>query len=634
MKSFITFLLLIGFWGSAVFGQSKQEKHIDSLIVIGSGYLSKPDSLARYAHMIYELSNQNKYTKGHAYGAKILGISAFYQAKYAEAIDFYKEALSIYTELQDTLEMGKAYYNIAMAYSNKADQENMMKYALDAVRIFDDLKHYIGNGRVYNLLGIYASRHNDQQKAATYFKRFIHYAKLAKDTLEIATGYNNLGSTYTELNEPDSALQFLNEALAMYVTSGFTRNLAGTYDNIATLLEKQGRIAEAIENLEKAVELAVAENNKYREAGAQYNLGRLYNKLGQLQRALPYLNRSAALAREIKDNYQLSFSLKQLAYVYSDLGQYKRAYDFLNESTIYRDSVFNEELTKSNEELKTKYETEKKEQEIVALSQENLIKTLQLRQRNTWLMIAVSVIILIGFGAWLRIRNRKLRAEANLQQELAKKQEEAALAVLKAEERERTRIAADLHDGVGQILSAALLNLNQVNRSVESGELPSPEVMKNAIGLVKDSYNEMREISHQMMPNALLKAGLAYSIREFINKVSNERLKIHLDIVGFQTRLDQQTEIMLYRSIQEAVNNVIKHAEANRLSIQLVNDKDGISVSIEDNGKGFNARGHSQQDGIGLKNMRSRIALLKGSIEIDSTVGKGTVLMINIPSLQ
>ncbi|HLW50700.1 MAG TPA: sensor histidine kinase, partial [Sphingobacteriaceae bacterium] len=296
-----------------------------------------------------------------------------------------------------------------------------------------------------------------------------------------------------------------------------------------------------------------------------------------------------------------------------------------------RDSIFNVELAKSNEELKTKYETEKKEQEILSLSQENLIKSLQLRQRNTWLLIAISLIILLALGAWLRIRNRNLRAEARLQKELAQKQEEATIAILEAEERERSRIAADLHDGVGQLLSAALLNLNQVHKYVQRGEVPKEGSMDNAISLVKDSYNEMREISHQMMPNALLKAGLGYSIREFINKVDNENLKIFLDIVGMNERLDQQTEILLYRCVQEAVNNVIKHAEADKLSIQLVKDQEGVSVSIEDNGKGFDPESKHINEGIGLKNMRSRVALLKGTLEVDSIVGKGTSLVIYIP---
>src|SRR5690606_18382522 len=103
---------------------------------------------------------------------------------------------------------------------------------------------------------------------------------------------------------------------------------------------------------------------------------------------------------------------------------------------------------------------------------------------------------------------------------------------------------------------------------------------------ISDSYDEMRSISHQMMPNALLKAGLSAAVRDFLNKIDQEKIGIHLEVVGFQNKLDEQVETVLYRVIQESVNNVIKHAKASKLNIQLCNDEDGISITIEDNGKG------------------------------------------------
>jgi len=631
MKSILNFILILllnGTWG---FSQQIQSSKIDSLITISLTHLSNPDSLTIYATRIYETADQNQYLKGKAFGAKALGISAYYQSSYDQAIARYQESLDLYGELKDTLEIAKAYYNLAMTYNTKADWDQTMKNALKALQIFDALEDPNGSGRVYNLMGISASRNEEHTKAATYFKGYLNNALLSEDTLEIATAYNNLGSTYTELNEPDTALNYLYQAIAMYEAVGALRNLAGSYDNIAMLLEKQGKLDEAIIQYEKAIDLAVMESNKYREAGATYNLGRLYRKKDNYHKAMELVERSLKLARDIGNNYQLAHSLEQLAYIHSDLGQSRKAFDYLMEANLYRDSIFDVELAKSNEELKTIYETEKKEQEIQALSQQNLIKSLQLRQRNTWLLIALSALVLLGLGAWLRIRNRQLRAEAQLQAELTQKQEEATLAILEAEERERSRIAADLHDGVGQLLSAALLNLNQVNKYIQKGEPPTVGSMGNAISLVEDSYHEMRAISHQMMPNALLKAGLTYSIREFINKVDHEKLNITLDIVGLHERLDQQTEILLYRCIQEAVNNVIKHAEADRLSIQLVKDKDGISVSIEDNGNGFDPASKHLLEGIGLKNIRSRVTLLKGSFDVDSVLGKGTSLVIFIP---
>ena len=133
-----------------------------------------------------------------------------------------------------------------------------------------------------------------------------------------------------------------------------------------------------------------------------------------------------------------------------------------------------------------------------------------------------------------------------------------------------------------------------------------------------------------MMPNALLKAGLTTAVREFISKIDEHKLKVNLGISGINERLDAQTETVLYRVIQESVNNVIKHAKASLLSIQLVKDSDGINLSIEDNGIGFDK--NSTKNGIGLENIKSRIALINGEIEYDTAVGKGTLVNIFIPN--
>src|SRR5690606_17676752 len=134
-----------------------------------------------------------------------------------------------------------------------------------------------------------------------------------------------------------------------------------------------------------------------------------------------------------------------------------------------------------------------------------------------------------------------------------------------AEEKERRRIAGDLHDGVGQLLSAALLNLKQFSKGLVSSESIKTDTVEDAIKMVEDSYDEMRSISHQMMPNALVKFGLVSAVREFVNKIDGNVIKISLGVSGLDERLESQKETVLYRVIQECVNNVIKHAKATQM---------------------------------------------------------------------
>jgi len=134
-----------------------------------------------------------------------------------------------------------------------------------------------------------------------------------------------------------------------------------------------------------------------------------------------------------------------------------------------------------------------------------------------------------------------------------------------------------------------------------------------------------------MMPNALLKSGLANAVKEFIDKLDSRILKVNLHAEGLNERLDSNVETVLYRIVQECVNNVIKHSGANTLDISLIKDTEGIAATIEDNGSGFDCKDNTKFEGIGLRNIISRVQFLKGSVEFDSAPGKGTLVAIHVP---
>jgi signal transduction histidine kinase len=157
------------------------------------------------------------------------------------------------------------------------------------------------------------------------------------------------------------------------------------------------------------------------------------------------------------------------------------------------------------------------------------------------------------------------------------------------------------------------------------------ETFNKIINLVDESCKEVRTVSHIMMPNALLKNNLDNAIREFVNKLSNKTLEVSVYTEGLDERLESNVETVLYRVVQESVHNAIKHAGATKLDISLIRDKDGISGTIEDNGKGFDATHKENFEGIGLKNITTRIEFLNGTVDFDSTPGRGTLIAIHVP---
>ena len=289
-----------------------------------------------------------------------------------------------------------------------------------------------------------------------------------------------------------------------------------------------------------------------------------------------------------------------------------------------RDSLFNLEKTKEIQRLNSQYETARKEQQIQ--SQQNRI-----RMQN-YLMAGIGVLVVLGLMlAFSYYKRYRLKQESQLQAEILKQQELKARAILEAEENERQRIAKDLHDGVGQMMSAAKMNLSAIESELSFTDPKQKESFDKAISLVDESCKEVRTVSHIMMPNALLRNSLGNAIHEFVNKLSNKTMQVHVYTEGLDEKLDTNVETVLYRVIQECVHNAMKHAQATNLDISLIRDKDGISGTVEDNGKGFDPADKENFEGIGLKNIITRIEYLRGTVDFDSAPGRGTVIAMHVP---
>ena len=180
-------------------------------------------------------------------------------------------------------------------------------------------------------------------------------------------------------------------------------------------------------------------------------------------------------------------------------------------------------------------------------------------------------------------------------------------------------------------MSAAKINLSTMTDDIPFTDAKQKERFENALKLVDDSCAEVRVVSHNIMPNSLLRKSLGDAVRTFVSKISDDVIKINLYTEGLNNKVDENVEIVLYRVIQECVNNVIKHAQANKLDISLIKEGSEISVTVEDNGKGFDTSDSSKFEGVGLKSITTRVNYLKGTVEWDSSPGRGTVVSIQIP---
>ena len=382
--------------------------------------------------------------------------------------------------------------------------------------------------------------------------------------------------------------------------------------------------AEALNIFRRCLELDKKNEDKNGMVISHNNVARSLGSLGRFDEAILHsdsalhVSLNEGLRFERLNTYGIRTRIEEMR------GNFAAALDFQKRGIALKDSILNEETAARISEIQTKYETEKKEQTIA-------LQELQLSKKNYLIAGAFGVLLLgalLGYSYYHRYR---LKQQAKLQETIIHQQELATHAVIEAEERERKRIAGDLHDGVGQLMSAAKMNLSMVGSELQFVNLEQEAAFNKAIDLVDEGCREVRTVSHNIMPNALLKSGLASAIREFISKIDQRVIKVNLYTEGLNERIDQKTESVLYRIIQECVNNVIKHSGAIQLDISLIRDNEGISVTIEDNGRGFDASDKENFAGIGIRNIHSRVEYLKGSVEWDAAPGKGTVVTIHIP---
>ncbi len=482
-----------------------------------------------------------------------------------------------------------------------------------------------------NEIGTLLKKNKSLTEALAYYNRALKEASLAKNSSLIANAYNNIGLVYEEKGAYKAALAQYQFSLAAYRKVKEKLGESYSLEYIGYVYGLMKNYPPAIENLEKSLALRREIKDNYGIAICLIELTEVYKAKGDLDRAIIYGKQATAFSKEINYLDMLQNGYLLLSGIYEDNQNYDQAYLAHKSYVAVKDSIFNSTKSKQISELQTKYETEKKQQRISILNKENTIQKLQLSQRDFTIVVIVIAFVVSLFIAYLVYNRYKLKQDARLQNEVIVQQDLATKAVLIAEENERKRISGELHDGLGQMFSAVKMNLSALADHIKFEDDHGEKMFERTLSLVDESCKEVRVISHQMAPNILLKAGLATAVRDFIDKIDARKLKVNLSTFGLKERLDQNIEMVLYRVIQEAVNNVIKHAEANTLDIQLSKDNEGINAMIEDNGKGFDSTALEKFDGIGLKNIRSRVEYLKGQVDFSSTQGAGTLVAIYIP---
>ncbi|RYU89270.1 tetratricopeptide repeat protein [Mucilaginibacter terrigena] len=575
--------------------------------------------------------------KSHA--DKILGniqnnLGTFYNFRGERRISDSLINLALSTRLRIKDSLGAAYSLMNLGHNNYDQNSyvNALRFYTEAARIRAKINDKKGLAGSYIWIGnVYYEGIINYPRALEYHGKALEIYKELNDELGQSYAYSNMANVYMEQKDYDRSLKYNLASLKLKLKLNNVRGIGVLYNNIGNMYFYSGKPDKALPYYYKSLEIRKSQDDKIGVATSYVNIGNVYLDKNDLAKAQDLMLKAIAISKELNFKVGLRDGYLSLFTIYNRKKDYPKAIEYFKLHTDYKDSTMNEASAKQIAEIQTKYETEKKEERINLLNKQTLIQQLKIDKRNTTIFIICCIFIVFAAFAYLFYNRYRLKQAAILQAEVMRQQDMATKSIIEAEENERRRIAGDLHDGVGQLLSATRMNFDTLLERLNIADTETRELADKTMAMVDESCKEVRTIAHQMMPNVLLKLGLTSALRDFVNKIDSHRLKIVLDVAGLANRLDSSIEIVLYRVIQETVNNVIKHAKASLLDIQLQMEGDEVSVTIEDNGRGFDTSDKEKFEGIGLKNIITRVEYLKGTVDISSSPGKGTLVAILIP---
>jgi signal transduction histidine kinase len=588
-----------------------------------------------------------------------------------KAYRIYQEILKVSIKLNDTPRIGKAWYVLAGVETDRANDSAAIAGYQTALTYLEKTDKLEMVAKCYMNINAVAERMGNQDLSIPSLKKAISLLEGTKYKRLLYNCYVNMGVMFYNLNQYDKSLSYYQKAQKGGLETKDTLLLITSYAGLTGCLTGEKKYAEAYPNAQEALRLAKLTNDNYHLCLAHAYLADLYIRWGKGQEAIHYAKELAKAAEKasnvpyqlialmcLADGYNLTGdqptrinylnkalqlaqakgAVGQLYHIYESLseaytlkGDPSRAFDFYKKYIFYRDSTYNEENKRDVAEMEVKYQTAQKEK---ALSQQQLQlsqKEVQLqrsRQASVYSIAATLVALLGAALVYLHYRNKRRLHNQQLQTIQREKELQLLQAAMEGEENERSRIAKDLHDGVAGMLAAAKMQLSSL--SIKNSALIEAKEFSQAVKLLDDSCHEVRITSHNLMPEILMQHGLDEAIQRFCNNISNDSLlQIQYAAYGAIGRYTLSFELTVYRIVQELLNNIVKHSKATAASVQLSVQDDFLSITIEDNGVGFDKNG-SHQSGTGLNSLKRRLQAMNGTFEIDAQQEQGVTAFIGI----
>lgn len=610
------------------------------------------------------------------------------KSKEAEAVKFYLDALKLYDKAPSNAillsRLSSVYSELTSIYANWNDyplQEKYSKLALEVALKQNDkntiLTAYMAMGYMYeqqflinqkniylrdlaekyyqNSIDLYNANNNEilapsnlafiannlaylylSHYPKNYRNKAIYYAELAKEIgikteqHDVVAAVNGMLSELArENNEQQKAKNYLLSTLNDIDIKSLNQHiLMSTYKSLSNISEEEHNYNEAL-NYYKLYMNTYRKVYDQEQARISKNFEAQFDKERQEQKLIRLQLETEKKEQQIQLMYSLGIQQKQEidnAKLRED-AQYKK----LTLSQLESDKRA-QELTISNQELRlSKLENKSRKEEITNYIQELNFKDKLNKYYISFIIIFIVLLALLLYV--LKQRNNHLKQRETLHLlEIDKERQNSKISTLTAlldgQEKERARLARDLHDGLGGLLSSTKLQLTYLNEKIDTS---AKNDMSKSIHQLDGAVDELRRVAHNLMPDLLVKYGLEEALKEYAIRMSNEQLDVDAQFLSYTNSLDKERQLLVYRIIQELVNNAIKHANASQIIIQVAEDTTDYHITVEDDGNGFDTKNKNLLQSAGLHNINSRVEFLKGILNIHSEIDLGTSVEFQFP---
>jgi len=535
-----------------------------------------------------------------------IGVSYILQGNYDSALNYFFKSKKLNEQIKNKRGVGDAEMSIASVYHFQGNYPEAVKNFLSALKLYEEIDYKRGIGSSNTNLGnVYLEQDNYAEALKSFTNALEIFLQLGAKK-DIANCYMNIGTVYVELKNYDEGLRNLNSALPIAEQIDDLYTISATQSDIAEVYELQKKYPEALDMYLRAIK-GMEEVHDIQHLAIVYgNVASVYVDLNQIPEAIGYLNKAIEAGKQIGATESIADAYRNLAEAYSLQHDYANAYTYQKLFFQLHDSVFNDEKSKQITEMKTAYETEKKDNQIALLTKDQEIKAGQIKKqtllKNSFIggLVLMTILIFLGYRIYSTRNALKLQTLRN-------------------------KIASDLHDDVGSTLSSISI-FSEIARQQNSEVAPMLEqigdssrkmldAMADIVWTIHPENDQFEKIIERMQSFAYELLGAKNIHFEFEADEAVSKLKLPMDV-----------RKNLYLIFKEAMNNMVKYSGADKASFTISGTKNNLMMLIRDNGKGFDVHQHSL--GNGIRNMNRRAEEIKGKLLIESGPDIGTTIQL------